>query len=265
MPSQVEQRRIGAAGPIDPNLEYHLKNEDTPLHHKLNNLDAVARLVMAVAHTSTAKAPETTLDPAQKLRQVVQVNIGTGIKTVAVTRSGNNLLVAQNGIFGDLKGTARTDLELKLRSHVMDELGAHSTIQSVTFINGAYDDYGKHAEMALVEHCIANRVPMTGGTVGVSKPCCKHCSQELARNGVDFSLWVDKEVPKWEAVVGDRANLRLEADPEGFAWRDLRLEAAAEDAAAATAKVVPEKPAASGLVGGSTGSNPSSNEKKVVG
>ena len=86
MPSEVRQSRVGAAGPIDPNLEYQLKNVDpetTKLHHKLNNLDAVARLVMAVAHTKTAKPPEAVADAEQRKSRTVQLNIGTGIKTVA--------------------------------------------------------------------------------------------------------------------------------------------------------------------------------------
>lgn len=234
MPAETVQRRVGAAGPIDPNLEYHLKNEDTPLHHKLNNLDAVARLIMAMAHTATAKSPEEeNLEADQKTRRTVQVNIGSGIKTVAVTRSGTSLLVAQNGIFRDAKPrSARGALETTLTTHVKNQLGDKGPIQSVQFVNADSDDFGMHAEMVLLQHCMSRRLPMTGGTIGVSKPCCKNCAAALNDAKVDYTLWIDGEVPKWTSPAGDRGLLQIEGDPQNFAWRNLSLAAAAEERAA---------------------------------
>lgn len=236
MPSEVLQRQATKAGPIDPNLEYHLKNADTPMHHQFNNLDAIAKYIMAMSHTAIVKGPEGK-DEDKKEKAVVQVNIGTGIKTVAVVRSGSTLLVTQNGIFKSLASSKRGAFIDELCKAVLAELGGKSVVQKVEVLNSASDDFAFHAEMQLLEHCITSGRQISGGVMGVSKPCCVDCAKKLMEAGVDFSLWIDKSKAegknKWTPPSSDLKKLKVEEDPHNFAWRDVSLSASEENAKAA--------------------------------
>ena len=54
-----------------------------------------------------------------------------------------------------------------------------------------------HAEMQLVQELINEGIETK--YIGVSKPCCKFCANELNEQKIKYSLWHDSRVKQWEA------------------------------------------------------------------
>ena len=44
-----------------------------------------------------------------------------------------------------------------------------------------------HAEMKIVSYFIQNHDDIQGRSLGVSKPCCQACANELSRRGITYS------------------------------------------------------------------------------
>ena len=56
-----------------------------------------------------------------------------------------------------------------------------------------------HAEMQLLSQLVQENVPTKGMYMGVSKPCCDYCRQELNKVGICYTQYHTSEVKNWES------------------------------------------------------------------
>ncbi len=56
-----------------------------------------------------------------------------------------------------------------------------------------------HAEMKLVSQLIQEGLKTD--SIGVSKPCCAQCANELSKRGINYSMWHDDSVANWESPI----------------------------------------------------------------
>lgn len=139
---------------------------------ELNELDKVARYILAVAFSSQY--------PGNSREQMF-----ISQRTVAVASHNGKLYVASNGLYGgEPDALQKGNVAAALRAEgVMDEIvylanwsGFHGLGES---------DY--HAEMQIVDYFYLMRIPLP--QIGVSKPCCGKCKERLDSLGIDYSYW----------------------------------------------------------------------------
>lgn len=193
MVKTVNQVQVANAGVINPNYTY---NGQSSTGDDLNELDLVARNILAVTHSAWKAVDNPILQ-----------NI-TGMKTFACIASGDTLYVAHNAGLLKPRNLLPADVEADaIRDAAIDIMREDNCnkITTVTVINLATKKNAKsyHAEMQLIAYCIANGLPIDGGIIGVSKPCCSQCSDKLSILHVEHSLKAGPPIGGWEIPGGD--------------------------------------------------------------
>jgi hypothetical protein len=196
----------GDASPSPTNVVYHFAGaaprDDQPgFAAGLNDLDLIARFVLAIAHsgqwTAERVAEGTGRPAAEAARTAAREQHFVNQRTVAVARVRGTLYIAANMLWNDDVedvGTTMTRVMLALRGE-----GIRGPFQFVPNPNGSSDSVF-HAEMQLLRYLARNGLPMPA-EMGVSKPCCPRCAARLDRIGVAHSAEHDQDPGprRWEA------------------------------------------------------------------
>jgi hypothetical protein len=218
MAKQVHNATVPPAGIIDPNVNYAGQASDGS---DLNDLDLVARYILAVTHSrwnsefteegeaKGAKEYEWADGPRPEAMtsHVIRQNV-TGMKTFAVAVSGSTLYVAHNAGTKSKKPEPSTDDREEISAAVLGYLAScrlDKKVTSVEIINRATSRKlatTYHAEMQLLAHFIAGGLCLDGKVIGVSKPCCSTCSNQLDALNVSYSLKGDPPLGEWKIPQG---------------------------------------------------------------
>jgi len=138
----------------------------------LNYLDKFARMILSVCHS---------MDSPDFVRQnLVDMN------TVAVAPFETYLVIACSG---------KMELDRNLIMAVVGEDILNYGFSGVMVISQGAQQ--QHAEMQIVDFFSAHSKSITGKMIGVSKPCCILCAQQLDALKVEYSYWHDQNVGKW--------------------------------------------------------------------
>ncbi len=151
----------------------------------LNDLDRIARFVLAIAHSG-----QWTPEHVQDSGSVVNPNREQGFiaqRTVAVAYGGNDeIYIAANSLWND-------DIEDcgSTKQRVIDALSAEGVARRIHFLPNPFGNGDRtfHAEMQIVRFFVQRGWALRYGEIGVSKPCCRRCAENLDRQGVHYSYW----------------------------------------------------------------------------
>jgi hypothetical protein len=151
-------------------------------YNELNHLDQVARYILAVGYSGQYAGDNA-------LRQGY-----INAHTVAVAQHGTELFVAINTLFYAQQGKAPQEHMNKIIGRVKAELisaGATDYYSNIYFIDNEWGikDRFYHAEMQLVDFFKNNNWPLQGNMLGVSKPCCQKCAENLDKLKISYSYW----------------------------------------------------------------------------
>ena len=179
-------------------------------YDELNDLDRIARFVLAVAHSANYSGTH---------RE--QRFVGQRTVAVAITDRGD-LVIAQNSVLTTRVSSGRgrpsftrmvPELEERIRQTVAVELEweyaippeeLHLDLPDKPFGNIYWvanrfgpQDTSFHSEMQLV-YCMAqNGLRFEGNQIGVSKPCCLKCATRLSKLGIDYSYYHTQSADPW--------------------------------------------------------------------
>ncbi len=139
--------------------------------------DNIARFILAIGHSGQY---------AGNHREQLFISQ----RTVAVMYYQDTIYVATN----DLRNDDVEDVGTTL-TRVQNALRAEG-YANVRFISNPFgdNDRGLHAEMQLLSYFMAKGWQVSGGILGVSKPCCRFCALNLDRYGIWYSYWHDQNV-----------------------------------------------------------------------
>lgn len=179
-------------------------------YDELNDLDRIARFVLAVAHSANYSGT----DREQRF-------VGQRTVAVAITERGD-LVIAQNGVLTTRISSGRgrpqftrmiPALEERIRRTVYVELEWEYAIPpeelhldppdkpfgNISWVANHFgpQDTSFHAEMQLVSCLARNRFRFEGNQIGVSKPCCLKCANRLGKLGIDYSYYHTQSADPW--------------------------------------------------------------------
>lgn len=202
----VQKENLGQIGPISQNVNYKGQATDGS---DLNELDLIARTILAVTHSEWkttfdattphphfSKGTPVAFDPERDAQRHEGWVVGqslTGPKTFAVAVCGSVLYVAHNAALESIREVEPSEAEqTQIKAIVLDTLrvdGYHK-VTDVVFFNLASKNNKTafHAEMQLLSYFQANKLTIDGSVIGVSKPCCNFCANQLRAMGIVFSL-----------------------------------------------------------------------------
>ena len=156
-------------------------------YDELNELDRVARYILAVGYSGQYGGHEA----------VRQSYINA--HTIAVAQHGTELFVAVNTLFYAQQGKAPQENPNETIGRIKAELvneGAHRYYSNIYFIDNPNGDTDRtfHAEMQLVDFFANNGWPFQHNMIGVSKPCCQKCAENLDKLNLGYSYWHGESV-----------------------------------------------------------------------
>lgn len=136
-------------------------------------IDEIARFILAIAHSGQY--------PGNHREQFF-----ISQRTVAVVFHQGTLYVATNSLRNDDVEDVGTTLQ-----RAIDAIRGAGYADQVRFIYnpGGNEDRNFHAEMQLLSYFMAKGWRFDQDIIGVSKPCCENCANNLDRYLIMYSYW----------------------------------------------------------------------------